>query len=279
MKNDKIIIKFKNISYLGDSVGDDINVEIKIRDQVFTFNPPLKLNSALDLNSEIFQFDFTLDKFEENINIKVTEKDILFDDIGRINQKISIDLSKNELQEFVFEIKVKELGTNLRPVTAIFKIVLIFEKASYEQKQIIISKIREQAKIHDLDPDFVVALAFCESSFNPLAVSKTGAKGIFQLTGIARAQLKKLDFSIGDNELFDIDKNIIGGIIYLAWVWKRYKGKQDQYEKLIAAWNAGRSYIPLNGPVTFNNIPKPKKREEVKQLIACVMSNWKKKNE
>lgn len=276
MENDRLIIKFKSISYLGDSVGNDINIEIKIRDQIFTFNPPIKLNSTLGLNSEIFHFDFVSDKFEENVRIKITEKDILFDDVGEINQKIIVDLSKNELQESVFVIKVKELGTNLRSVTAVFKITLIFEKASYEQKQIIISKIREQAKLHDIDPDFAVALAYCESKFDPLAISKTKAKGVFQLTTITRTQLKKLNFIIGNNEIFDIDKNIIGGIIYLAWIWKRYKGKKDEYEKLIAAWNAGRSLIPVNGSITFSKIKDLKKRAEAKQLVDCVMSNWKK---
>lgn len=280
MKNDKLVIKFKSMSYLGDSVGNDINVEIKIREQIFTFNPPIKLNSILDLNSEIFYFEFISDKFEENVNIKVTEKDIIFDDVGEINQKIYINLSNNETQEFTFETTVQEIGTNFHKMTAIFKIVLVFEKASFEQKQIIISKIVEQAKIHDIDPDFAVALAYSESKLDPLAISPTGAIGIFQLTGITRIQLSKnLNFSIGNNELFDIDKNITGGIIYLAWIWKRYKGKQDQYEKLIAAWNAGPSYIPLNGPIIFDKIPKPKKRAEAKELISRVMSNWKKKNE
>lgn len=280
MKNDKLVIKLKGISYLGDSVGNDINVEIKIRDQVFKFNPPIKLNSTLGLNSEIFHFDFTSDKFEENVNIKVTEKDIIFDDVGEINQKININLSNNEIQEFTFETRVQEIGTNFHKMTAIFKIVLVFEKASFEQKQIIISKIIEQAKIHDIDPDFAVALAYCESKFDPLAISKTKAKGVFQLTTITLTQLNKnLNFFINKNEVFDIDKNITGGIIYLAWIWKRYKGKKDEYEKLIAAWNAGPSTVPVNGPITFAKIKGLKKRAEAKQLVACVMNNWKKKND
>ncbi len=280
MKNDKLVIKFKSISYLGDSVGNDIKIEVKIRGQIFTFNPPIKLNRILDLNSEIFNFDFISDKFEENVNIKVIEKDIIFDDVGEINQKIDINLSNNETQEFAFETRVQEIGTNFHKVTAIFKIVLVFEKASFEQKQIIISKIREQAKSHDIDPDFSVALAFCESKFNPLAISSTGALGIFQLTGITRDQLKKnLNFIINNNELFDIDKNIVGGIIYLAWIWKRYKGKQNEYEKTVAAWNAGRTVIPVSGPITFTKIKDFKKQAEAKQLVNCVMSNWKKKNE
>ncbi|MEK9135044.1 MAG: hypothetical protein AAB451_01990, partial [Patescibacteria group bacterium] len=74
-------------------------------------------------------------------------------------------------------------------------------------------------------------------------------------------------FVIGDNEVFDIDKNIIGGVIYLSWIWKRYKGKEDEYEKLIAAWNAGRSVIPVNGPITFTKIKGLRKRAEAKQLV------------
>jgi len=181
MKRDKVIIKLKSINYSGDSVGNDIVLEIKILNQIFTFNPPIKLNETLELNNEIIRSDLT------------------------------------------------------------------------------------------------VALAYCESKFDPLAISKTGAKGIFQLTGITRTQLRnKLNFDIGENELFDIDKNITGGIIYLSWIWKRYKGKQDEYEKFIAAWNAGRSVIPMNGPITFTKIKDVKKRAEAKQLVACVITNWKK---
>lgn len=277
MKKDKVVIKLKSITYLGDSIGDDISVEIKILDKIFTFTPPIKLKENLVLNSEILRFDLVADKFEENISIKITEKDFLFDDIGKIDQKINVDFSKEQSNEFSFEVKVQELGTNFRKVTALFQIVLVIETASFEQKEIIISKIREQAKLHNIDPNLAVTLAFCESKFDPLAISPTGAIGIFQLTRITRDQLtENLNFVITKNESFEVDKNIAGGIIYLSWIWKKYKGKQDEYQKLIAAWNAGPSVIPANGPITFNKITKPEKRVEAKQLVACVITNWKK---
>ena len=277
MKKDNVIIKLKSITYSGESVGNDIELEIKIRDQIFTFTPPLKLNDTLFLNSEIFRFDSVTNKFEENITIKITEKDFLFDDVGKTDQKIKVDLNKEQPKEFVFEIKVQEFGTNFRKVIAVFKIILIVETTSFEQKEIIILKIKEQAKIYDIDPDLAVTLAYCESKFDPLAISITGAIGVFQLTGITRKQLKnKLNFEIGDKESFDLDKNITGGVIYLAWIWKRYKGKRDQYQKLIAAWNAGPSVIPANGLIAFDKIKSLKKRLEAKQLVTCVITNWKK---
>ena len=64
---------------------------------------------------------------------KVTEKDFLSEDVGAINQKISVDLSKQESQDFSFEVKVKEIGTNFRTFTAVFKIILVFETGSFEQ--------------------------------------------------------------------------------------------------------------------------------------------------
>lgn len=356
MNNEKITIKLKDIHYSGQSVGDDIVVEVKIRDEVFTFSPKIKLNDVLDFNKEIFIFDFNKDKFEEIIKIKITEKDFIFDDIGEINEKIFADFSSAKSQSFTFDVKVNEIGTNFRKVTAMFGVTLVFEKteknlllgkvALYpdieqsdfvnlraeanpkskevaklkngdeleileikldgtyvqnksrvwykiryqesmgyilssfvevagEERENIISKIIEKAKIIGIDSNFAVALAGCESHYKPYATSHTGARGIFQLTRDALIQLnEKLDYKIdykNDTEVYDIDKNIEGGIRYLTWVWNMYKDEQDKIEKTVAAWNAGQGNIPTKGPITFEHIKKLKKRSEAKNLVECVM--------
>src|SRR5574341_2662381 len=53
------------------------------------------------------------------------------------------------------------------------------------------SLIQETAKRHGLDPLFVAALIYSESSFKPRAVSKSGAVGLMQIMPTTAEQLAK----------------------------------------------------------------------------------------
>lgn len=148
-----------------------------------------------------------------------------------------------------------------------------------EERERVIHIIKKHAHTYGIDENFAVSLAGCESRYKPYAVSFSGALGIFQLTAIARKQLtKELDFSINDDESFEIEKNIEGGIRYLKWISDFYRKSQDSDKKIIAAWNAGKSLIPVTGRLDLSYISTEAKRIEVKKLITCVLKNKKKKN-
>lgn len=155
-----------------------------------------------------------------------------------------------------------------------------FVEIEGEERERIITKIAEQARIRNIDPDLAVALAGCESRYKPYAVSETNALGIFQLTSIARKHLREqLNFDINDDdESLEAGKNIAAGLTYLAWLIGIYKGTRDEYKKIIAAWNAGHSLIPVEGQVNYAHIKDDKKRQETQRLVNCAEQNRKSKN-
>lgn len=97
--------------------------------------------------------------------------------------------------------------------------------------------IEKYAKKYGVDPDVAKSIARQESAFNPNAVSKAGAKGMFQLMdGTAK--------DMGVKDVFNPEENIEGGIKYLAYLHKRYHG---DYRKAVAAYNGGMGNIDKYG--------------------------------
>lgn len=153
-----------------------------------------------------------------------------------------------------------------------------FVEIAGQERSVVVEKIRTQAKAHGIDEDYAIALAGCESKYKPYAVSFSGALGIFQLTGIAREQIReKLNFEISKEESFNVDKNIEAGVIYLKWLFNIYGGSQDECRKVTAAWNAGNSLIPIKGAINLDRISDQIKKTETQNLIDRVEKNRKNK--
>jgi hypothetical protein len=154
-----------------------------------------------------------------------------------------------------------------------------FVEINGQERTVIVEKIRTQAKAYEIDENYVIALAGCESKYKPYAVSFSGALGIFQLTSIARDQIReKFNFEISKEESFNVDKNIEAGVIYLKWLFSIYRGSQDEYKKITAAWNAGNSLIPVTGAVNLDKISDQTKKNETQKLVDKVEKNRKNKN-
>lgn len=154
-----------------------------------------------------------------------------------------------------------------------------FVEIAGEERTAVIVLIQKYARTHGVDEHMAVSFAGCESRYKPCAVSFSGARGIFQLTGIARKDLvRRYNFRIGDNEAFDIRKNIEGGILHLKGLVDDYRGTADFRKKVIAAWNAGKSLIPIKGRLDLSRIPTAQKRKEAEKLISCVLKNQERKD-
>jgi soluble lytic murein transglycosylase len=97
--------------------------------------------------------------------------------------------------------------------------------------------IVSRARAHRLDPLLVAAVIQQESSFDPRAVSRSGARGLMQLmpgTGRQIARKRREPYRLA--LLYDPDKNIDFGTEYLAGMLERFDGR---VELALAAYNGG----------------------------------------
>ena len=115
------------------------------------------------------------------------------------------------------------------------------------------AKVEECAKRFDLKPSMLYAVIHSESNFNPMCVSRTGARGLMQLMPEAASEADrflrqaKTERPIPPDQLFDSDYNILLGSAYLHMLKVRYFGElknADNRRMLsIAAYNCGPYYV------------------------------------
>ncbi|SHJ36314.1 transglycosylase SLT domain-containing protein [Halodesulfovibrio aestuarii] len=102
------------------------------------------------------------------------------------------------------------------------------------------SKTMEEAsKKYGIDPLLLAAIIFQESHFDNSARSRTGVRGLMQIT---QATAKDL----GINRL-DPQQSIMGGAIYLRKLWDKFEGQNlaewDRWFFTLAAYNQGYAHI------------------------------------
>ena len=113
--------------------------------------------------------------------------------------------------------------------------------------------IDEAAALHGVDFPLIKAVIRAESAFNPKAVSKKGALGLMQ---IMPENLE--DFQVHDP--FDPWQNIMGGVRYLKFLIKRFKG---QVPLALAAYNAGPRTVDVHRGIP----PIPETEEYVERVM------------
>jgi soluble lytic murein transglycosylase len=113
-----------------------------------------------------------------------------------------------------------------------------FKALSWAVTQTII----EEAKKHDFDPYFVMAVIAGESSFNPRAVGPVGEIGLMQIrsaTGEWIAERIGMKWQ-GEKTLRNPLDNIRLGTAYLAWLREKFDKNGQLY---IAAYNMGAKNV------------------------------------
>ncbi|UCF85140.1 MAG: lytic transglycosylase domain-containing protein [Desulfobacteraceae bacterium] len=99
------------------------------------------------------------------------------------------------------------------------------EKAEHRFNHI----IQRAANRYEVDPALVRAIIMAESSYNPKAVSKKGAKGLMQL-------MPRTAEYLGVEDSFNPEHNIDAGVRYFKQLLDQFKG---DVKLALAAYNAG----------------------------------------
>ena len=89
--------------------------------------------------------------------------------------------------------------------------------------------VLKAANRHKVEPAMVMAIIMAESSYNPKAISKKGAKGLMQLMPTTAR-------SLGVKDSFNPEHNINAGVRYFKKLLNQFDG---DVELALAAYNAG----------------------------------------
>mgnify|MGYP000849823146 CR=1 FL=1 len=85
-----------------------------------------------------------------------------------------------------------------------------------------LEKIRRAAELLGVDPAWASAVAMVESALGKYQLSKTGAKGVFQMTSIAMKDLLN-EMQRQDDDMGDI----LCGVLFLRLLLKRWKTEEE----------------------------------------------------
>jgi len=114
-------------------------------------------------------------------------------------------------------------------------------------------EIKEAAEKYQIPYELLYSQVKQESSFNPLAVSRCGARGLLQLMPLTGAEM-----GLKDHEFFDVEKNLHAGAAYLNRMFKAGRNmifslpKTIKYEFIsndelwkfaLASYNGGLGYV------------------------------------
>jgi len=99
-------------------------------------------------------------------------------------------------------------------------------------------KILQAAQANGVEPALLDALVQAESSYNPTAVSKAGAKGLTQL-------MPDTALGLGVTNPYDPDQSLNGGAKYLSSLLKQF----PNMEHAVAAYNAGPGAVIRAGGI------------------------------
>jgi len=95
------------------------------------------------------------------------------------------------------------------------------------------SIIQEASDLYEVEPELIQAIIMAESSYNPRAVSRRGARGLMQLMPATAKAL-------GVKDSFNPEHNIHGGVRYFKQLLDRFGGDTRM---ALAAYNAGSSNV------------------------------------
>lgn len=181
---------------------------------------------------------------------------------------------------------VKKRYYKLRIILFLLSIVLAVICGYYVYKQYLYWRyplkfeelVTEYAVENNLDPSFVFAVIRTESSYNPSAISRVGARGLMQVTEETKDWIMTKmpeeyvrDYINSENDdLLDAGFNILCGTFLLRFLYDEFK----EWDTVLCAYNAGRGRALewLSNPEyssdgrTIHTIPFPETRQYVERV-------------
>lgn len=118
----------------------------------------------------------------------------------------------------------------------------IWRKQQKQEIQRLAKQFLILCRLYQFDPAEVLALIHTESSFNPRALSKVGARGLMQVMPRTAKYIAKkagIEYSGEKHQLYDPSTNIQLGIAYLDYLRERFK----ESKKYLAAYNLGPTTV------------------------------------
>lgn len=115
-------------------------------------------------------------------------------------------------------------------------IITNYTQDNYEQSRVIAQTIVDQSHVYSIDPKLIAALIARESSFNPMAVSKTNARGLGQIKDFNYADL-------GIQNPFNIQENITGTVAYFHDMLTKWAGHADAIPMALASYYQGYTTV------------------------------------
>lgn len=103
-----VVIILNTVRYDGDSIGDDIRIEGEIFGKPFHVERRIRRGKIETFNIEIARFETDQSIISAPVTIRVIEKDLLFNDIGQVTQKMVIRTTITKSQQRIFYIEVRE---------------------------------------------------------------------------------------------------------------------------------------------------------------------------
>ena len=97
--------------------------------------------------------------------------------------------------------------------------------------------VQHYSRIHGIEPELVESIVEAESQWRPAAISLKGATGLMQLMPQTARR-----FHVRNR--FNIEQNTRGGVEYLAWLHKVFKG---DLRLVTAAYVAGENRVVRRG--------------------------------
>lgn len=116
--------------------------------------------------------------------------------------------------------------------------VVFIRRYSHLLDEEVLGVIIDESRKYGIDPRLIMAQIEVESTFNPRAVSKAGARGLMQIMPDTGRQLAR-ELGFTDYDLFDPVTNVKMGIYYMSKLIKRF----GDYDVALSAYFWGQTRV------------------------------------